>query len=508
MADMMLNNGRMPESTPEEQGMSSRSIIRFLDRCREEQIELHSLQIVRNGKLVTDMVAAPFTRDSFHRIFSAAKGVVASGILFAVQEGYFRLEDRVVPLLPKEWIPEDLDPRWENLTIYHLLINNSGHDCDTLFQMWGKSDCWIRTFFDVRPAYEPGTYFRYDMGCQYVMNELIRHATGQDLGQYLKPRLFDPLGIPYTNNYTEPEKLFFSSTMQFHPDALTKLALFYLQKGSWEGKQLLREDLAVMAGQHHSPSHHYNDPASGQPDSSAGYGLHMWRNSVGGFRFSGGQGQFGIVLPDENMAVGIMATEHQNKKILQVFFKEVFSNLYQMPRKPDPEGYEKLQELCRNYNLAPERGDCVVTAAETVSGRVYEFDENPVGQRKLSFLFKEDEAEIISEDADGLSVYHCGYDGRWIRNRDCGYLMNRSNSPENIADLDRIFYYNPREVLLAGSWQAPDTFVFTLRSDALLCGYTYRCKFKSAALEVEIPSHALEPRKTAAKGSFVTMISK
>ena len=354
--DMMMVNGKMPESSPEEQGVPSWAILNFFERVKREKIDLHSIQILRNGKLITDAVAAPYTHKSFHRIFSSAKGVVATGMMFAVQEGYFGLHDLVVPLLPKEWIPDDLDERWNRLTIYHLLTMNSGHDKDTLFEMWGKSDCWIKTFFEVRPAYEPGTHFHYDMGAQYVMNELIRLSTGKDLGEYLTPRLFEPLGIQYTNNYTEPEGHFFSSTIQFTPDALTKLAQFYLQKGSWEGKQLMREDLAVMAGMHHSPSHHHGDGRSGQPDSESGYGFHMWRNRVGGFRFSGGQGQFAIVLPDQNMAVGIMAAEHQNRRILDVFFGEVFPQLYLMPRPADPENWEKLKEVCRKFNLAPETG--------------------------------------------------------------------------------------------------------------------------------------------------------
>ena len=95
----------------------------------------------------------------------------------------------------------------------------------------GGSDCWIKTFFEVKPAYEPGTYFCYDMGAQYVMNELIRLATGKDTGQYLNEKLFDKLGIEYQNQYTEPEGLFFSSTIQLKPDGLTKLSQFTFRAG-------------------------------------------------------------------------------------------------------------------------------------------------------------------------------------------------------------------------------------------------------------------------------------
>ena len=504
MGDMMLEHGKMPVSTPEEQGVSSAAIISFLDRCKREQLELHSLQIVRNGKLITSAIAKPFTEKSFHRIFSAAKGVVATGMLLAIQDGYYDLHELVVPRLPKEWIPEDLDEKWNRLTIYHLLTMNTGHDCDTLFQMWGKSDCWIKTFFEVRPAYEPGTYFRYDMGAQYVMNELVRLATGKDLGRYLKPRIFDPLGIEYTNNYTEPEGHFFSSTIQFHPDALTKLSQLYLQKGSWEGKQLIREDLAVAAGQHHVPCNHYRDTGSGQPDSTSGYGFHLWRNSVGGFRFSGGQGQFGIVLPDQNMAVGILATENDNRKILQAFFGEVFTHLYKLPMRPDPENQKKLQDMCENFNLAPQKGDAVGNIASLVNGKTYVFTENPVGQKSISFDFRQDYVEIQSEDEKGMVTHVCGYDGNWIHNKGSRYLLH-AGDPDSIADLDRIFYYDTHDVMLSGSWQSADSFAFTLRSDSLLCGYPYVCRFLKDRIEISVPAYTFQPRNKTGKGDVVTL---
>ena len=208
-------NDWIPVSTPEEQGIPSIAIVHFLEQIRARDLELHSLQVIRNGSLCINAVAAPYRWDSFHRIFSAAKGIVATAMLFAIQEGYFQMDDPVIPLLPSEWIPDERDERWDRLTVYHLLTMTSGHDCDTFFKMWGKSSCWVKTFFETPPVYEPGTFFCYDMGAQYVMNEIIARQTGLDTGKYLKRRFFDPLGIEYTNNYTEPEKLFFSSSIQF-----------------------------------------------------------------------------------------------------------------------------------------------------------------------------------------------------------------------------------------------------------------------------------------------------
>ena len=120
-------------STPEDQGIPSQAIIDFFESIQKRDLEVDSIQIVRNGRLCLNAIAKPYHENSFHRIYSAAKGIVATAILFAVQEGRFELHSKVLPLLPQEWIPEDLDERWERLTVYHLLTMTDGHDRDTMF---------------------------------------------------------------------------------------------------------------------------------------------------------------------------------------------------------------------------------------------------------------------------------------------------------------------------------------------------------------------------------------
>ena len=489
---MKFINYKMPTSTPEEQGISSAYILNFLDQLEKENFELHSLQIIRNGKLIASTVAAPYTMDSFHRIFSAAKGVVATAMLLTIQEGYYSLDDLVVPHIPKEWLPEDLDEKWNRLTIYHLLTNNAGHDSDTLFKMWGLSDCWIKTFFENRPAYEPGTYFLYDMGVQYVMNELVRLATGLDVGQYLKTRIFEPLRIEYTNNYTEPEGLFFSSSIQFKPDALTKLALLYLQEGEWEGKQLIRKDLAIMAGQHHSPSS-FKNRVTGQAgvDEFAGYCFHMRRNSIGGFRFSGGQGQNGIILPEHNMVISTMSSDNRHDLMLEMLFDYICKTAYMRPVSFDPIASEKLKKRLKNFNLAPKGVSDSSSTAEKVNGIRYKFDPNNMGQESISFEFAKDEVKIHTVSEKGERTHICGLRGEWKHSK--GYLLMKKRDDE-IADLDRNFGYDVTDNVLSGGWSDLNTFKFYLRSDSLLCDYRFECTFDSDNLEVKLPPNATAPR--------------
>lgn len=475
-------------SAPEEQGITSASILDFFETVRKRDLEVDSIQIVRNGKLCLNAIASPYTKDSFHRIYSAAKGIVATAILFAVQERLFSLDSPVVPLIPKQWIPEDLDERWNRLTVYHLLTMTTGHDRDTMFEMW-KRDCWIRTFFEIRPVYEPGTYFLYDMGAQYVMSEIIRNCTGQTTGEFLEERLFRKIGVEYTNNFTEPEKLFFSSTMQLKPDGLTRLSLFYLNKGKWNGEQLLREDLAVMAGEHHGPSSHF---VSGKREGSfAGYSLHMWRNRGGGFRFSGGQGQFGIVLPDENMAVGILSCSNNGDEIADVFFDTIFADCYNHPVAEDPWDAARRRKLVEGFSLAPYETMEHSPDERDLSGK-YVFESNPWGQDSVTFSFGEDEVQITAEDEGGEKTVRCGL-GSAFPATDSGYILT-SKRPQDIEDIDHNFGYDEDRTMYSGGWNARNVFSFVMRSDSFLIDHRFRCEFTGDLVEIRMSNNTVNSR--------------
>ena len=499
MSDLKTNNAihrflledikPLETSAPEEQGIPSASVIHFLEEIKKNDLEVDSLQVVRNGKLCVNMIAKPYHENSFHRIYSAAKGIVATAILFAVQEERLSLDSKVIDLLPAVWIPEDLDERWTRLTVYHLLTMTTGHDRDTMFEMW-KRDCWIRTFFEVKPAYEPGTYFLYDMGAQYVMNEIIHHLTGQTTGEYLEERLFRKIGVEYTNCFTSPEGLFFSSTMQLKPEGITRLAYFYLNKGKWNGEQLLREDLAVLAGAHHGPSSHV---IKGRNQGNfAGYALHMWRNKAGGFRFDGGQGQFGLVLPEENMAVGMLCCTNDASKVLDIFFDTIFAESFNHPIEKDPYDSARLEKMISEYSLLPFKCLPHADIEGEISGKTYVLEENPWGQRNIAFFFRKDNVLIKTEDKTGAHEVLCGLNGAFPET-DGGYILT-DKRPEDIADIDHNFGYEENRTMYSGGFTGPDVFSFIMRSHSFLSDHRFECEFTGDFVEIRMSNNTVNPR--------------
>ena len=474
-------------SSPESQGISSNDISRFLDAVEEEGLQLHSMHIIRNGNMIAAGVAAPFSEDSIHRIYSAAKGIVSAAVLFAISEGYFSFDTLVVPLLRKH-MPENLDERFERLTVYHLLTMTTGHNAETFSKM-RFSDDWVRTFFELAPVYEPGTTFFYDIGAQYVLNFLILQETGLNVDEYLKPRLLEPLGIELLAA-KGAQDIFNSSTIHLRPADLAKLALFYLNEGCWEGKQLLDRNLAKDAGRFHVSNY---DAKRGLTNATAGYALHMWRNAIGGFRLDGGQGQFGLVYPDLNMAVGMMSCERNMHRILELFQEHVCLTSRKRPLPEDRDGQRMLSKRLENWSLVPPSFRFFSSFEKTLSGSQWRFEKNRLGIETVSFSFEKDSAVTVTFEDATTQTAVCGREGAW--NCGKGYLFTREKELE-IGDFGLIMFRDRSESFCSAGWLEDETFEIRFRSPSML-NYVFS-RFTFCEEETIL---TLSPEFAAEKGS-------
>ena len=78
--------------TPEEVGVSSYEIQAFIDECMEKKRELHSITIIRHGKIACEIYREPFTREHRHMMYSVSKSFTSTAIGFAVDEGYMTVD--------------------------------------------------------------------------------------------------------------------------------------------------------------------------------------------------------------------------------------------------------------------------------------------------------------------------------------------------------------------------------------------------------------------------------
>ena len=121
------------KAAPEEVGISSLWIEAFLKRLRDIGYDIHSFQIIRNGKLVFAKAAEPYALTDGHRLLSAAKPIIALAVLFAIDEGKLSFDDKVVDYF-QDMVPEDVDERMQKMPLYDLKIDIHGSILPCLIQ--------------------------------------------------------------------------------------------------------------------------------------------------------------------------------------------------------------------------------------------------------------------------------------------------------------------------------------------------------------------------------------
>jgi CubicO group peptidase (beta-lactamase class C family) len=289
----------LPRSTPADQGVDPAAILSFLDAVEARpDIEMHSLMMVRHGRVVAEGWWAPYSAGRPHLLYSLSKSFTSTAAAFAQAEGLLDLDDTVVSHFA-EFAADITDPRSRSVQVRHVASMASGHTREMLGEAIARDPHEpVRGFLLIPPDREPGTVFAYSQPCTYTLASIIQRNAGMPLTRYLRPRLFDPLGIGHVGWQTFPpgrEQGF--SGLHARTEDVAKLGLLYLQRGQWEGAQLIPAEWVAEA-----TSRQVANPDQPNPDWRQGYGFQFWM-ARHGYRGDGAFGQFCVVLPEQDAVI-------------------------------------------------------------------------------------------------------------------------------------------------------------------------------------------------------------
>lgn len=493
MSDMLWHGKNFPRSTPEDQGIPSKAILSMLKQVQDEKIELHSLHIIRNNHMITDCVARPFTEESPHRIYSSAKGIQALAVMFLIQEGKLSLQDRVTDIFAEEKPDYDkMDPRMRDMTVLDLLTMSNGHPRSGFYEM-RQTDNWIKAFLEQPLVRKPGTVFEYNNAPPHLICCVPRAITGQNMIEYLTPRLFEPLEMydlcEFSLDPRHPEDL--EPTSQcVSPIDFVKLAQFFLQHGSWNGTQLLRADLCDLIGKRYFPTYHmYTDTHN-----RYGFGLFSYGNHFGGYHFSGGYGQQAIVVPELQLAIEFTANEipEHVSRLFALLDEHVIRECHESPMEASGEDAQALSVFAANYNLAP-KGTHETSFSKEIDGRTLLFDENAEGIESVTFFAKDDLTMKIVRNGQRI-VSHCGWCGAWLENVEYPLKESADSMSPVIKGYEpaKILGYSQNQpCLLSAAWTAENTLQINARRMDLMCMVTQAFTFAGKTASVRIHYHFL-----------------
>ena len=326
--------------SPEEVGVSSKEVVEFLRDMKENKLEFHSFMVVKNDKVACELYRAPFNKDVPHSAYSISKTVTAIAAGFAIEEGLFTLDTRIVDVFP-EYIPEKVDGRIFKVTVRNLLTMTAGVS-PNLFLDKSKTD-WLKEYFK-SPFYgEPGT-FRYVNENIFVLSAMICKLAKMTLREYLTPRLFAPLNIDFPEWETNQDGIEAGGWgLSLKLEDLAKIMYCLSNNGKVGKKQIIPENWVLEMTDAHADT-----SICKNIDTDKGYGYCVWRNGGNNsFRANGMFSQFGIVFPEENAVLvcfGAIASEQEARDCIWRHFPKAFIEPDKRAKEPVYEDFYKIAD--------------------------------------------------------------------------------------------------------------------------------------------------------------------
>lgn len=280
--------------TAEEVGVSSKEVQAFIDQCMAENKELHSVMVIRHGKVACEAYRDPYGPEYKHMMYSVSKSFTSTAIGFAIDEGYISLDTKFVDIFP-EARGDKVDEYLEKMTVEDLLTMRSGLSVTPMMDK--RRDRWFKDILASDWVSEPGTTFLYISENMYLLCCIIHKKVGMSVMDYLKPRLFEPLGIENAFWETCPRGIEAGGWgLMISTEDLAKFTLCYQQGGKFAGKQVIPQWWTEQAVKAHAD----NSVTSTEIDGVEGYGYCFWRNGgyKNSYRADGMFSQFGIVFED------------------------------------------------------------------------------------------------------------------------------------------------------------------------------------------------------------------
>ena len=358
-------------ATPESQGISSdlfAALLRELDASKDT--EMHHFMALRHGKVICECNFAPYPKGMWHITHSMCKSITGMAIGMLIEEEKLKLDENIYDIFP-DHINAFSKIFRPVITVENLLTMTSGVTFNESGIVSGND--WLGSFLNASVNGKPGTEFQYNSLNTYVLSAIVTKRTGETLTEYLTPRLFGPLGITKYYWETCPKGITKGGWGLFLcAEDMAKLGQLYLQRGKWNGQQLVSEYWIEISTARHLKTQ--ND--------TYGYGYQLWMEQrPGSFEYNGMLGQNVIIYPDMDM---VLVTNAGNKEMFQdcimlnIIRKYFPVNYHPADVLPEnPLSYSLLKRLCGEL----ENGENNNNRSTSLRGR---WKRNVVSRRKHS----------------------------------------------------------------------------------------------------------------------------
>jgi CubicO group peptidase (beta-lactamase class C family) len=402
---------RLPRTSPEAVGIAPAAILAFVDAVEQKVGGLHSFMLLRHGKVAAEGWWAPYAARSPHMLFSLSKSFASTAIGFAVAEERLIVDDSVLTFFPGEK-PATVSENLAAMKVRHLLSMSTGHDKDATGPTTGAADGnWVKAFLALPVEHAPGTHFVYNSAATYICSAIIQKLVGITLLEYLRPRLFRPLGIEGPTWETCPKGVSIGGWgLSVKTEDIARFGQLYLQKGQWNGRQLLPEAWIAEA-----TSKQVSNGSSETSDWAQGYGYQFWRCRHGAYRGDGAFGQFCIVMPQQDAVLAITSGVGDMQAVMNAAWEHLMPAMQQDSPSAGDADRDVMRKLEGLTVRLPE-GQTASPLARRISGRTCRFDTNEEKIQSGTLTFKGNRCQMILRDDRDEHRYEGGM-GAWVKGK-------------------------------------------------------------------------------------------
>jgi CubicO group peptidase (beta-lactamase class C family) len=451
----------LPRSAPEAQGVSSAAVLAFVEAADQKVDVMNSFMLVRHGHVVAEGWWTPYDAKTRHELYSLSKSFTSTAVGLAAADGKLSIDDPVLKFFPDD-APKEPTANLRNMRVRDLLCMSTGHQTEPSLNPTVK-DPWTKVFLAHTVPFKPGTHFLYNTPATYMQSAIVQKVTGQTVLDYLKPRLFDPLGIDDPTWGTSPQGVSLGGYgLNVRTEDIAKFGQLYLQKGKWGDKQLVPAEWVAMA-----TAKQTSNGSNPKSDWDQGYGFQFWRSRNGAYRGDGAFGQYCIVLPEQDAVIAITSGTGNMQRVLDLVWDILLPGLKKEALPADETGAKKLKDKLAGLSVPLPKADKNARIPREAVKADYTFAANDQKVESLSLAFDDQDGVILDGIINGTACHlHVGKEewerGAWA------------------------FGTGPKQpVATSGAWTADDTYTakIVLYETPFIVTATF--KFADGKLEYE-----------------------
>jgi hypothetical protein len=371
----------------------------------------HSFMLLRHGHVIAEAWWKPFESSFAHTLYSLSKSFTSTAIGLLVKEGKLHITDKVISFFPDD-LPATPDANLLQMQVKHLLTMNTGHGEDTMPKLRASTNEWTKTFLAQPVAFEPGTHFLYNTGATYMLGAIVYKITGQTLEAYLGPRLFQPLDIKGYDWEKSPQGLNTAGYgLRVKTADIAKFGQLYLQKGKWNGKEILTESWVNEATSYQTKSQ------EGNGDWSQGYGYQFWRCKPGFYRGDGAFGQFCIVMPEQDAVLAVTSESWDMQKSMTTVWENLLPAIQASALPENITELAALKTELKTLALPVVKGSLSSPLSSKYQDKKFMLNSNDFGATEMAFTFTKHACRLAISTSKKIFSLQFGWE-EWLPNKE------------------------------------------------------------------------------------------